>query len=247
MTFRLSQSAIKAHRRESEPDGCMYRFRLQYLDHVRPDDTAEWTALKKGLLFERLVIGASRGDDALLLPKLKSGEPTKEERDLIELADTVKPIMGKMFTIVTVQPSLVTDTRQGHPDAIIRVDDRWAILDLKYTETAPDDRWRGWGNVAEMDHTQALDYVDLYHELNGEWLPFYYLVCGKSGWMRFIKINIMPETLAAHRERVEWLIREIRGTKSWEPTRSFTTCAGCQLASKCDKRVTVPQVEDYAV
>lgn len=242
--FRLSQSAIKAYRQEFAGGGCPYRFKLRYIDHVQPDDDGQWNALKKGLLFERMVIGASRSDEPILIPKLKSGEPTQVERDLIELADNARAIIDKMpFTIDQVQPTLATDTRQGHPDCFITIDGRRAIMDLKYTETQPDDRFRGWGDLSAMDHTQALDYVDLYHEVYGEYVPFYYLVFGKDGWVRFIKVNITADSLQAHRESVEWIIEQIQNTTDYPATTSQATCAMCPVANKCDRRVTLPVTE----
>lgn len=247
MTFRLSQSAIKAYRAESNPDGCMLRFKLTYIDHIKPDDDGEWSALKKGILFERLVLGQSRDHDELIIPKLKSGFPDQVERDITALAEQVKSMITQLCRVDATQIKLQTPTRQGHPDAEVLIEGRKAILDLKYTDTKADDRYRGWGEVGTMDHTQALDYVDLYHEVHGEWLPFYYLVCGKGGWVRLIKINIRQDSLAHHQQAVDTLYREITSRKEWPSSESFLTCQSCELASKCTKAVKLPRVEQFEV
>jgi len=245
--MRLSQTTIKAYTAEHQPGGCMWRFKLRFIDGIQPDDDGKWNALKKGILFERLVLGESRFNDPLDIPKMKDGTPTQVEKDIMMLADNARQVIDDLAIGITAkQLDLTTKDRTGHPDALIQFDGHDALMDLKYTETEPDDRWRGWGEVELMDHTQALDYVDLYHEVHGVWMKFYYLVFGKSGWCRMIQVKITPETMATHQERVKYILNELK-TENYTPTTSFNTCAGCELVTKCRKAVKVPVLEEISI
>lgn len=238
--IKISQSALKDY---YKPDMCPTLFMAKYAEGLR---TPPSDVMFRGLYFEHKLIGATRGGESVEFEPLKKGGKPQAQIDLDELVQYGKGIMKALnIEAVEVQPEWVVDGNILHPDLLAKVNGRLAIIDIKYTETKEDDRWNGWGNVEEMDHTQALHYTMGYQLLTGDFIPFYYLVFGKSGWVRFIKIGITPETFHAHVERVEKFKMDLSREK-FEPKPSFNVCRNCPLES-CDARSKFPEVEGIRI
>lgn len=247
--MKLSQSMIKGWYKEQTDSGCLHRFKLKYLDGVKAPDDGDWTCLKKGLFFEQEVIGGTRDKETINIPKLVKGGPTTVEKDLLVLSEYAKDIITRLnIEILELQPTLETADRIGHPDAIMKFSkyDR-CVLDLKYTDTKVDDRFNGWGDPQTMNHVQALDYVDLHYQVHGTYPAFFYLIFGKSGWVKLIQVLISPESITRHRSEVAWLLNELKTKKSYPATNSFNTCATCELMAVCDKRNKLPEVESIEI
>lgn len=247
--MKISQSTIKDYFRENTDEGCMHRFKLKYVDGIKPEETDELTAFKKGQLFEFHAIGATRdGSGEPATKKNQNGATPKPVADIMLMAEYAKEIMRKMnIELTAVQPTLETEDRIGHPDAFCKIPDMGeAILDIKYTETKADDRFRGWGDPASMDHTQAKDYVDLYRLTNGKALPFFYLVFGKDGWIKPVRIRITHETLDFHRQSVIHL-KSVLKSEKYLPTKSFNTCMDCDFIKLCNKKKSIPTIETVEI
>ena len=242
---KISQSLIRELLNE---DSCK---RYVYEVFWNQVETPSSITMKKGLLFESLLIGSSRGGvyDGEDFPKLKSGKPTKGELDVRQLAESSKDVLKDMgIEPIDVQPEWETDTLIGHPDLTANYKGEKILIDIKYTETKEDDnvRWNpfAWGgDIRNKDYTQAIHYVYMCHLITGEYLPFYYLIFGKSGWVKFVRVKIKPETLEMHKNIVKNLEEDVLDFQPY-PINDYSVCKKCSLFDICDEATKLPnQIE----
>ena len=179
--LQISQSALKDF---YNPDVCQIRWEESYFNGYRSEPSA---AMLDGLVFEQNVIGLSRGGEVYEIPKGKTGKVLKRELDLLKLAEQSKQTMKDLdIELIDVQPHWEVGDLVGHPDALIKYKGELAIMDLKYTGVREDEscKWNpfAWEDLEYKDFRQALHYTEMYYLMNGVYLPFFYLVFGKSGW-----------------------------------------------------------------
>ena len=97
------------------------------------------------------------------------------------------------------QPEWESEELIGHPDALITYKGELAILDLKYTAIKENEsaKWNAyaWADLEHKDFSQAIHYIELYYQIHNVYLPFFYLVFGKSGWVKFICIDLTKDSL----------------------------------------------------
>ena len=236
--FKISQSALKSF---YDPKVCEIKWEEMFVNGYR---TPPSPAMLDGLVFEELTIGGSRGGEVYEIPKLKSGKPSKRETDLLKLSKDAKQTMIDLeIELVEVQPEWVVNDLSGHPDALIKYKGNEALMDLKYTGVKEDDscRWNpfAWHDLEHKDFTQALHYVEMYYLMRGIYLPFFYLVFGKSGWVKFISIDITAETMNTYRERLDQFRSDLIDFKP-QPINNYTICRKCAIL--CNKRTEKPNV-----
>jgi hypothetical protein len=197
----------------------------------------------KGQYFEQQLIGANRSGTIVEMPKGKSGNKLTDEIRLDELAANGKALMEKMGIKITgVQRTITVEDLEGHLDVDAIYNGRRVTIDVKYTDTKIDDRWNGWGDIENKDHLQPVHYTYLEWKLSGEFIPFYYLIFGKSGWVRFVQVAIGQERMAAHAASIEVLRNELPREK-WEASPEFNKCMDCPLLEKCKHAAKVPSLE----
>ena len=236
--MKISQSAIKDFYNE---DYCRIKWEEVYFNGYRTQPTP---AMVDGLIFEDLTIGSSRGGEKYFIPKLKSGKPSKRELDLIKLSEFAKQTMKDLeIELIEVQPEWETDTLIGHPDALITYKGNKAIMDLKYTGVKEDDicRWNpyAWCDLEYKDFRQALHYVEMYYQKEGEYLPFFYLVFGKSGWVKFISVDITSSALDDYRMLLDTFRADLKSFTP-KPIKSYKICRKCPIL--CNKRTETPNI-----
>ena len=235
----ISQSAIRTF---NDPDYCDILWEESYLNGWRSYPSK---AMLHGLYFEQYVIGSTRGGEVYELPKLKSGKPSKEQTDLDKLIESAKKTIDNLgIKILEVQPEWKHDDIIGHPDALIEINGDRAIMDLKYTGTREDEscRWNpyAWGKDLELkDYSQAVHYVEMYYRMHGEYLPFFYLVFGKSGWVKFISIDITEQTLDDYRDTIKRFRADLSDFTP-KPSTDYNKCEKCPL--QCSKRADKPNI-----
>jgi uncharacterized protein YeeX (DUF496 family) len=196
---------------------CPQAIKLRYIDKVQ---TEQSEAMKRGLYFEWLLLGQS-SQEAPQLEKLKNGGKSQAEKDIEELAGIAKKtleLLGINMEYIQPQMRLEVDGMSGIIDMVandIENPDRMAIYDVKYTETKYDDRWNGWADLENKldSKRQARHYIHLYHLKHGVYLPYYFLVFGKSGWCRVIKCVMTSESLNLHVQEVSTVRTNLY---SWE-------------------------------
>ena len=93
---------------------------------------------------------------------------------------------------------------------------------------------------------QPVDYVYLSEKLFGKYLPFYYLIFGKSGWCRFVKMEVLPMALEEHEYNVE-IFRQNLNTWTPKPANNFNKCCNCPHFDYCESKTTQPTEEIVTV
>lgn len=244
--FKISQSALKSF---FDTSVCDLKWEEMYLNGYRTEPSA---AMLDGLVFEQHVIGFSRGGEVYEIPKGKTGKPLKRETDLLKLAEISKQTMQDLdIELIDVQPHWEVGDLVGHPDALIKYKGELALMDLKYTGVREDEkcRWNpfAWGQIVDpqtgeiyKDFKQALHYVEMYYQTHGVYLPFFYLVFGKSGWCKFIFIDISANALNEYRDLLERFRIEFKNFKP-KPINNYEICRKCTIL--CDKRTNKPNIE----
>jgi len=238
MKFKISQSAIKDFYKE---DFCKIKWEHIYVKGYRSRPTE---AMLNGLVFEELVIGSSRDGEVHLLPRLKNGGVSKREADLIRLSEFAKNTMKDLeIKLLEVQPKWETDTLIGHPDALITYKGELAIMDLKYTAVREDEscKWNpyAWSDLEYKDFRQALHYVEMYYQNHGQYLPFFYLVFGKSGWVKFISIDITKSSIEDYNMLLKTFVKDLEQFEA-KPIKNYSICRKCTI--ECDKRTEKPNI-----
>ena len=236
--MKISQSSLRDF---YNPDFCKIKWEEMYFNNYRSTPTS---AMMDGLIFEQLVIGESRGGEVYSLPKLKSGKPSKRETDLFELSEFAKQTIKDLkIEILDVQPEWIVNDLIGHPDCLITYKGEKAILDLKYTAVKEDDscKWNpyAWDDLQYKDFKQALHYVEMYYLMHGEYLPFFYLVFGKSGWIKFICVDITSSSMDDYRMLLNTFREDFKTFKP-NPINRFEICRKCNL--KCNERTEKPNI-----
>lgn len=217
----------------------------------------EYLRAKKQTCFDTDTKEALLTQVAALPPDLTLGTPSEAQQTLdviIGVARQILFLMGLDTSKGEKQAKLETATLVGHIDWIthdFKDPSRKAIYDVKWTETKIDDRWNGWGDfdVLTNPKTQAAQYIRLYHELTGEWIPFYFLLFAKSGWVRFLKITLTEGGLFVHQQQVEHATERIEQfTKTkWKGTPEFNKCINCPFADICPERAVLPTLEEFEI
>ena len=216
--MKISQSALRDFYNE---DFCKIKWEEMYINNYRNNPTA---AMIDGLFFEQKVIGESRGGEVYNIPKLKTGKPSKRETDLLKLSNFAKQTIKDLeIELIEVQPEWESEELIGHPDALITYKGELAILDLKYTAIKENEsaKWNAyaWADLEHKDFSQAIHYIELYYQIHNVYLPFFYLVFGKSGWVKFICIDLTKDSLEEYRAKIRRFKKDF---KSLNPTPIMT-------------------------
>lgn len=229
---------------------CDIIFEQEYIKGKRLREPSD--AMLHGLFFEERLIGGTRDGEHIELPKLKSGKPSKVETDLLSLVEKSSEVMKRLkIEIIESQPEWVHNDLIAHPDLLAEMDGQLCIVDIKLTGSKETEncRWNpfAWGeNLEHKDYTQAVHYVYMYHLITGDYLPFYYLVFGKSGWVKLIQVAIKGSTLIEHESRLNTLRTNLSNFKP-QPIKSYTICSKCPLSGTCASESSVPNLQTIVV
>jgi len=243
--MKISQSMLRDF---YNPEYCKIKWEEVYLNNFRkkPSD-----AMLDGLVFEQNVIGESRGGEVYEIPKGKTGKPLKRETDLLLLAKKSKQMLKDLeIELIEVQPEWETEDLIGHPDALIKYKGELAIMDLKYTSMKEDEncKWNpyGWSNLVDentgeiyKDFTQAIHYIEMYFQMKGVYLPFFYVIFGKSGWSKFVLVEATFEKLEEHRNKIKRFKNDLKNFKPFG-VDNYSICRKCPVM--CEKRVLKPNL-----
>lgn len=248
----LSQSAVKTWEAitSTTPAGlnfydtpkCKHYFKLIYIDgHETPPSDAQLL----GQVFEYKLTGQKTlHGKTPELPKLKNGGAGADERMLDERVEAVREVLQHHKIVVKeTGNALQAENMTGHLDGKIEINGQAAIMDVKFTETKENDKWFGWGDLDKLDLLQPATYVELGMHTWGKYLPFYYLVVGKT-WMRLTKVVLTTEDIAEMKSRFN-AVRTALEAETFEPTPTWANCKGCKLANVCQHAVKMPEIEVY--
>lgn len=243
----ISPSAISSF---YDPLYCGTQYKAVTVDRTHNIETL---AMLKGKVFEYRAIGATtREGEVPELPMLASGKASADDIRIAELAQTFKDVIQDMnIEILDKQIRLEKNGHSGILDMLAMVTGEKSLVDLKYTETKEDDRWSpyAWGDLDNRDHTQPIHYIWLWHELHGEYLPFYYMVFGKGGWIKFIRVKVAKATMIEHEKKMEQFAIDVKAEADagWTPKPDRAKCAKCPLFLTCEHAVTTPEIQVISV
>lgn len=248
--MKISQSLI---RDLWDVDVCPRFIHFKYIEkrHAEPTD-----AMLKGLYFEWHLLGAVRSGIEPVFKRLDGGGKSQIEKDMEQAVFRAKNILIRAGIRVDdkaqVQVHLETEATEGHLDLItndFQKPGKLAIYDTKWTDTKIEDRYNmGWADAENKPEVklQAVHYIKLYYDLYGVYLPFYYLIFGKSGWVRFIQIRISDEgVIAEHELKMANAVNILTnmGNSGWKAKPEFNKCIACPFYEICDSRALLPRVE----
>jgi CRISPR/Cas system-associated exonuclease Cas4 (RecB family) len=256
----ISQSFIKD---SMGSDVCPKYIEYRFVKRIELDPTP---AMLKGKYFEWHLLGATRdGEEPKFEPlvrgrKMENGEMDKrpaaqlEMDELVAYAREVLKTVGLDTSSGEKQIRITTDGMDGHIDWItkdITDPERQAIYDVKFTETAFDDRWQGWADFeSKWDaKLQAAHYTILYFAKYGKYLPFYFLVFGKSKWCRIIKVHLTQNGVDQHATKLaDAEIRFEKWTEQGFPASpEFNKCMACGYNGICPHRAIKPTIEIFEI
>jgi len=232
---------------------CPYAIKLEWIEKRRSEPSE---LMKRGHYFEWLVLGDS-SSDAPILEKLKSGGKSQAEKDIDDLGVIAKRTLeglGISMDGAASQVRIEADGLSGFIDLVAKDfqnPKRNAIYDLKYTETKYDDRWNGWADIETRPTAkrQARHYIHLWKEVNNEWLPYYFVIFGKSGWCRMIKCIVTAESMAIHYREIEVVSDMLAKWRKegWKPEPSYEKCRDCRVAQYCEHYQVLPDIEQASI
>jgi len=188
---------------------------------------------------------------------LSKGSPSQIQLDLdqiILIAKQVLKLKGLDVEKGDKQVKIETDEEIGHLDWVTNdliEQPKIALYDVKYTETKADDWRNGWGNVDEKDSAkiQAAHYTYLYHEATGEWAPFYFLIFGKGGWIKIMKMTLTPDGLTFHKlaiEQAKDILSKFVKSK-WKARPEYNRCLACDFYEICDQKAILPEIQEIYI
>lgn len=201
-----------------------------------------------------------------LPPEMSPGEPAQIETDLRLVIDVGRKVLSRMGLDTNEgekQKRLETGDDKngeiGHIDWITHdflKPERKALYDVKFTLTTPDDWRNGWGEPENKPEArvQSGQYLKLYYDNFGEWIPFYYLIFGKSGWMKVLKMVMTRSGLAQHQVLINTSREKFieHAVKGWKPNPTFNKCLACPFSAytmpdgsvfSCENRSVTPPVQ----
>jgi hypothetical protein len=240
-------------------DSCPLYIRYKYIEGIQTEPS---DLMFRGQYFEYHLIGGTRDGNIPLFKPLKRGGDSKVKSDLDDLIGKAKSLLKDLGIIeepspenFLVQPEILIDREVAHPDLITKDfqdPKRRALYDVKYTETAVDDRWNGWGdfeNSRQGDKFQATHYIKLYFEKYSSWIPFYFLIFGKSGWVRIIKIEVTELGLEIYTNDVARAkeLYKMHNKNNWPAEPAFNKCQACPYASICPAAARLPEIETFQI
>lgn len=224
-----------------------------YYEKIERIKTEPSELMLKGRYFEHHLIGGTVDGEIPELPKLKNGSKSADEKALDELLIFAKEVLnanGIDFESGQKQVRFEHDGMSGVVDYIgldFLNKDRMALYDLKYTETKEDDRWNGWGDIEYKPDAkfQAIHYIRLAYEEFKVWMPYYFVIFGKSKWVKVIKIVATESSIANHSVAVNASKQRLIELEAsgWKPTPILQKCIKCPFNSICSDKSLKSEVE----
>jgi PDDEXK-like domain of unknown function (DUF3799) len=247
MSINISQSLIGD---VWDVNLCPHAIRLKYIQRVKVEPTE---AMLKGNVFEYKLLGSTTEDGSIPeLPKLVRGGDSADEKAINGVVALAQEIFEQMGIKIGRREYIVIDGVSGQLDNVAQDflnPEKEAIYDVKFTETKFDDRWDGWADFEKRidSQIQARHYVYLFQKKYGYYPPFYFLVFGKSGWVRVIKVGVSKEVMEVHEAKIIETQEKIieLAEDGFRPAPTYEKCRNCRLKDICEFRKTTPDIEHY--
>lgn len=235
---KISQSLIK----DMTGEYCEYYLKLKYIDGIQTEPT---TAMMAGLAFESKLLGSARGG-VFEYPKLKNGGISAAEKDIDEVVQFARDIFDEnKIEVLDVQVFQENDNALGTIDAIIKLNGKLMIMDVKFTGLTYDQFER------ELTYSQLLTNYALqsrqYQSLHQVKLPFLFAVFSKHGWCRMFGFHYNEEEIIDHKHLIKAKELEFNSL-TFKPATDANMCFKCNLKDICTKRsnrINIEVIENY--
>lgn len=243
--MNISQSLIKEVLKH---DHCP---RLIYLSFIEGKEIRQPSeAMILGRYFESELLGACRGGEKQEPRYLKGGGKAQPFIDVDINVQDARILFDKLgIKINGVQEYIKAGGLSAALDLLTNdfQSDGQAIYDVKWTATAEDDRWNGWANIENKEDAiiQARHYVLAMYNETGKWLPFYFLIFGKSGWAKIIQVKMSPAAIETHKQLIANTAATIKeyALNNYEGRGSYNKCMSCFFSIDCKNKVEIPEIE----
>lgn len=170
--------------------------------------------------------------------------------NLVSYAKDVLKSLGIDLSKGESQLHISTELLKGnvdHRNIDIMNPERLANYDVKWTATAEDDRWNGWGNPEDKHDawTQAIHYTLISYEELGYYPSFYFLVFGKSKWVKVLRYRFNENQLADHKAKIGYTSEKIReySENNYKGNGTYNKCIKCTFNDICDDVKKIPEIE----
>ena len=79
----------------------------------------------------------------------------------------------------------------------------------------------------------------MYYQMKGVYLPFFYVIFGKSGWSKFVLVEASKEKIEEHQNKIKRFKKDLKNFKP-SGVDNYSICRKCPII--CDKRVLKPNL-----
>ena len=256
----LSQSLLKDYYDYYSNNACGYYI---WQKHFLKLKTEPSLVQQLGIYFEYMATGYVFKGDEVPTPKMVyQGSSREDMAKAYKRADLSALLFKKMLTVHNVVIKkfgnyMLYNGASGITDIEAIVGGRPAIIDVKYTSLI-DDKWSEYGWHTETLAgkkklmLQPAHYKYLKRKIEGiENIDFYYWIFSsqKPHLAKIIKVEMEDEVIDLHEQHyVEKMKRYIdyhfQDPSQLKANPSYLKCNECPFFDVCEKRITVPQVEE---
>lgn len=258
---KISQSLLKsltAYHDDNIKD-CGKKIIYQYFERLPTKST---DVMKLGIYFEYKCTGFAPNPDEVPQPEKVYVGTSKEKISAdYERADRsallYKDILRHhKIEIVGYAKRLEYDGCNGLLDVIAKFNGEDCIIDLKYTALI-DDKFNEFGwHTASLQYKSSLliqpvHYKWLARKVYGKDYPFYFFIFSSKNEedAKIIRTNIQEEHIDLHEEVVikkakQYVDYYFNNPERLEARPNYNRCRGCSYFEICDKKATLPTIED---
>lgn len=258
----LSQSLLKAYLDYYSEDakGCGLALYKQYFEKKR---TPQTDTQRLGVYFEYLCTGYLREGDQVPEPDMVYKGTAKEKMSVdyeraTKSAQLFKRIMEEhKIEVLSFGEYMIHEGVSGISDIHAKFNGEECIIDIKYSGLF-DDKFSdyGWHTESLVYKSklllQPIHYKYLAKKTKGiDNIPFYFFVFSSKDpeKAKIIKTNIQEEHVELHGsitipKMKKYVEHHFKNPSSLEARPSYLRCKECPFAEECDKKTTVPLVEE---
>lgn len=256
--MKISQSFVKEYSKYKQKRACGLQVKAKYIDGIKFSSTP---TMEAGNYFEFMATGCLPRSGEIPTPEIvyKGTAREKLSTDYERAnasAEFFKKVVEKYKIEILETGKVITiDNRTGILDIVAKFNNRLCVIDLKYSGLL-EDKWSDFGWETESlpykDNLmiQAVHYTILLAEVcevDYSDIDFYFFVFDSkdSNNAKIIKVNIDPDAFESHLETVDKVYQEVVVNKhNFKAYPSLKLCNECPLAQTCDKRITIPSIEE---
>jgi len=257
----LSQSLLKEYLDyyDENVKGCGLALHKKYFQKI---PTPQSDTQKLGVYFEYMCTGYVRQGDPIPEPEMVYKGTAKEKMAVdYERATESAQLFKKMLVdhnikVIKYGEYMLHNGVSGISDIRAEWGGEECIIDIKYTSLF-DDKFNeyGWHTESLVYKSklllQPIHYKYLMSQMSGvENMPFYFFIFSAKHpeKAKIIKVNIQEEHVNLHGsitvpKMLKYVDHHFKKPDALEPRPNYLRCKECPYADGCDKKATVPLIE----